>query len=174
MSQNLKSFLEGLEPTFEDVFDWPDGIRLRGRSYLTRLEPPAEYVSSVRAVVTRNNDVLVVTNANISHILPGGRLEPGESHESALRRELIEETGWEVERIEPIGFLHYRHLTPKPPDYRYPYPDFVQRVFTATAERLTDLKQEDDWELRWVDLETAYNIELPGGSLAFLKHVSLQ
>ncbi len=38
----------------------------------------------------------------------GGHLEPGESVEEALRREVTEETGWHVsEIVGPVGEYHY-------------------------------------------------------------------
>jgi 8-oxo-dGTP pyrophosphatase MutT (NUDIX family) len=170
---NIDSFLKGLDPVYEDTVDWPNDVQLCAHCYITLLTPPAEFVSSVRAVVVRGREVLVVTNPNINHILPGGRVEPKESHETALRRELIEETGWKIDRIEPIGFLHYRHLTPKPPDYQYPYPDFIQRVYTATAVRLTNQKLDDDWEeeSRWVDIRAASDLDMPEVSLTYLNHL---
>jgi hypothetical protein len=33
-----------------------------------------------------------------------------------------------------VGFTHFHHLTLKPDGYAYPYPDFLQAVYTATAE----------------------------------------
>ena len=33
--------------------------------------------------------------------LPGGRMEPGEDSEMAARREFLEETGYEIDRLEP-------------------------------------------------------------------------
>ncbi len=69
----------------------------------------------------------------LCHINPGGRREPGESVEATLQRELIEETGWAVRESKFFGFIHFRHLSPRPDAYPYPYPEFVQLLFVAEA-----------------------------------------
>lgn len=77
---------------------------------------------------------MVITDYNGEpHIIPGGRRELGEGLETALQREILEETGWQVGNTAVLGFIHFHHLTPKPDGYPYPYPDFVQVVYTAVA-----------------------------------------
>jgi hypothetical protein len=47
-----------------------------------------------------------------------------------------------------LGFLHLRHLAPKPDAYPYLYPDFFQLVYAARAERHDPAARlADDYEL---------------------------
>jgi 8-oxo-dGTP pyrophosphatase MutT (NUDIX family) len=147
MDDALDAFLAGRTPgTTEDV-EWGNGIRLRRAAYLGTVMPPAAVISSVRAIVLRDDAVLVAEDADgLRHILPGGRIEAGEPLDAALRREIAEEVGWQVADLAPLGFLHFRHLTPKPAGYRYPYPSFVQVVYVATAsDRVPEATLVDDY-----------------------------
>jgi 8-oxo-dGTP pyrophosphatase MutT (NUDIX family) len=103
-------------------------------AYLDAALPPLAYVSSVRGMVLREGDVLVFADADgTPRVLPGGRCVPGETLQATLRRELLEETGWTLGASAPLGFLHFRHLGPRRPGYRYPYPDFLQAVYAVEA-----------------------------------------
>ena len=57
--------------------------------------------------------------------MPGGQREPGETLEEALRREVREESGWLIDSVSILGFIHLEHLGPKPSGYRYPSPHFL-------------------------------------------------
>ena len=52
---------------------------------------------SVRAVIIRNNNLLLIHNQAIdTYVLPGGGVEDSETLEDALKREVLEETGYTV------------------------------------------------------------------------------
>jgi 8-oxo-dGTP pyrophosphatase MutT (NUDIX family) len=113
--------------------------------------PPLEYVTSVRGVVFRGNRVLVMRNRDEVHILPGGRREDGETLVETLVREVLEEAGWTLKVKEVLGFLHLRHLGPKPvgshQGFPYLYPDFVHVVFLSDAvEHRPKARIPDDYE----------------------------
>jgi 8-oxo-dGTP pyrophosphatase MutT (NUDIX family) len=108
--------------------------QLERRLYATPDRPPDALVSSVRAMVFRRGAVAVIRDPDgASHVMPGGRREAGESQADALAREIAEETGWRFESATYFGFLHFRHLSPKPEGYPYPYPDFFQTLHIVEA-----------------------------------------
>jgi len=109
---------------------WGDH-RLLMRLHACEALPDPALVTSVRAVVFRRGQVVVVTTPNERHIMPGGRLNSGEPLHEALKREVIEETGWRLGDPSLFAVLHFRHLTPRPPGHAYPYPDFLQPIFVA-------------------------------------------
>lgn len=135
MASSLEDFLQDLTPTATDAADWGD-IYLNIHLYLTpRMPDRRDLITSVRGIIFKGNEVLVLQDTDTTyHLLPGGQIESGESYESALRRELLEETGWTIKDPTYLGFAHLRHATPKPPQYPYPYPDFFHLMYAAHAD----------------------------------------
>jgi len=149
LQPDLAAFLARHTPRAEQQAVWGEGtIRLLISCYLSTELPPLKYVTSVRSLVFRDDSVLVLRNPDDTHIYPGGRREGGETLEETLRREILEEVGWEVTEISQLGFLHFQHLTPKPEGYLYPYPDFCHIVHMAKASHFVpNARVEDDYEL---------------------------
>ena len=137
MTDSLQKFLATLVPVSREEVSWLGGsMRLGLDAYVTAALPPLDYITSVRAILTtQEGRYALLRNSDGVHILPGGRREASESLEATLRRELVEETGCcSITVAHSLGFLHFHHLTAKPEDYPYPYPDFCQAVFAARGE----------------------------------------
>ena len=153
---------------------WGKGeISLTISSYLTCDEPPPHLVSSVRALVFRDESILLMHNVDGSHIHPGGRVEAGETHMDALRREIIEEAGVKITGVRRLGFIHLRHERPKPPNYPYLYPHFFWPIFVAEYDGDSKETQvEDDYELssEFVPLDELDRSALTAAELAYLDH----
>lgn len=67
-----------------------------------------EYKLNVRTagIIMHNNKILVHSNLENKHYaLLGGRIESGEDSEEAVKREILEETGKEIETIGYIGTI---------------------------------------------------------------------
>jgi len=154
-SNELQTFLAPLASRCQEFYDWPLA-RFEVHTYLHAHLPPEPFITSVRAVVLRNGtasgalssqterQVLVVQDPDGYHILPGGRREANETVIGTVQREVLEETGWQVIVEQPIGFKHFRRLTPKPPEITYPHPDFVQLIYAAEAKQYTPTAREID------------------------------
>jgi len=79
-------------------------------------EDPAERVMHVVCLVLVNGqgDVLTVRRPQGKRMagcweFPGGKVEPGESREEALRREIREELHLELEGLEPLPSVMHRY-----------------------------------------------------------------
>ena len=120
-------------------------LPLRIESYLGEADPPRSCVTSVRCLTFQSDRILLVRNPGGIHILPGGQLNGGEGYEEALRRVLLEETGWSISNPERIGFMHFHHLDSIPQESDDVSSDFVQLVYVSQADQhMPDAESVDD------------------------------
>ena len=167
----LNRLLAGSRLLCEEGIIWGPAVRFLVRAYATRAEPPIALVTSVRCIVFRGTDVLALMDREGGHIVPGGRREPGETLEQALRREVLEETGWAIGTPQQLGCIVFHHIDLPPPEYRAHYPHFVQVVYTAEAASYhPDLLRPDeiDGEARFLSLGDATRLRLSAYQQAFL------
>lgn len=94
--------------------------------------------------------------------IPGGHLEPGETPEAAMRREVMEEAGALLTDVQLLGYQRIRLLGDVPARYRYPYPDSYQVLYLARVAELVEFPDNEEagqraffassaaQELKWV------------------------
>ena len=169
----LVNYLASGHQLAEGLVVWGDDIRLKLTCCIGNKQPPLKCVSSVRAVVFRGDSMLVVRSKNHElYIIPGGRREKDESLEETLQREILEETGWTLKDLSMLGFMHFHHLTPRPEDYKYPYPDFIWPVYTAEADTYNpEIIEDDDYVLdsRFYSVDEILKLDIREGELELLK-----
>ena len=121
-------------------------------------EPWDDYAYTAQIVfcfLMRDGEILLIRRANEPYkgeiTIPGGRKKRGESLRCACKREMLEETGYILNRMEYAGILHaYRDGDSM--EYLSHY--FVCRDFEG------ELRESDEGELLWTDAEES--LRLPG------------
>ena len=74
--------------------------------------------------------------------IPGGIVDPGETPAEAAARELLEETGYRAERVEPLG-----HVNPNPALFENRCPTFLAPEVVRVAEIQNTQLEETSVEL---------------------------
>ena len=148
MEPELAAFLQRHTPVSQISTLWGNGtVPLVATSYLSQDLPSLAYITSVRAIMLKEDQVMVVRDPENYHILPGGRREANETLLDTLRRELQEETGWLLTNITQIGFIHFHSLAPRQPEFPI-HPDFMQVIYTGQAETYhPEAREQDGYEL---------------------------
>ena len=129
---------------------------------------------SVKGVVVHDRRVLLLLNERDEWDLPGGRPDPGEDFRAALRREVREETGLEVEVGAALDEHLFEVLPQKLPGH------FVRIVpFVCQLTRGSDVVlSHEHLETRWLPLielgETIAGHQLPKGYLGAIRQATSQ
>lgn len=123
----------------------------------------ADRIDIALAVPVRDGKLLVARRPPGAHLegaweFPGGKVEAGEDPAGAARRELEEETGLRVERLEPLVVLVHD------------YTDRPLRIHTYLAwDPEGEPRLEDGREWAWKSLAEVRELEMPEANRRILR-----
>lgn len=113
-------------------------------------EYPLAPLVGVGAVIVNEGRVLLVQRATEPALgrwsIPGGLIEVGEMLTEAVKREVREETGLEVETVELVELLDRIHRDGDRVRYHYVIADYLCRVVAGTLKAASDAAA-----VRWVE-----------------------
>ncbi|MDK2373255.1 MAG: NUDIX hydrolase [Candidatus Korarchaeota archaeon] len=138
----------------------------------TRREYPEVPLVGVGGVLLRNGRILLAKRKNEPGkglwSVPGGLVEPGETLEETVRREIREETGLEVEATRPI---HVAEVVERDEEgrikYHYVLVDYLCRVTGGVLRPGDDAK-----EVRWIPLERAKDLPLTSSTKKLIEELT--
>ena len=82
--------------------------------FVKDIERPTGTRFSTRCVLfNENNEICIIDSGKYGYRqIPGGGIDEGESIIDGLYREMLEEAGWQIEEVKPLGYIHeYRENT---------------------------------------------------------------
>lgn len=100
--------------------------------------PPLAAITSALALAFAGERILMTNLRQRGWDIPGGHLDPGETPEAAMRREVMEEAGALLTEVQLLGYQRIRLLGDVPAGYRYPYPDSYQVLYLARVAALVE------------------------------------
>ena len=117
---------------------------------------------ALKAIIVNEGKVLIVREAgtynegtNIGKWgVPGGRLKPGEHFAAALKREVSEEVGLEVELLRPVHIDEWRPVV-----HNEPWQIVATFILCKPLSSTIRLSEEHD-NYAWIDLQQAGSYEL--------------
>ena len=114
------------------------------------VEPSIRYSDrpTVKVVVKKDNKLIIIDEGT----LPGGGIDPGESDQDAITRELQEELGITVKGVQEVGtVVQYRNLINK----RYLVNGYTAELETEGGPTNPQSEREAQFTIQWFTLDEA-------------------
>jgi 8-oxo-dGTP diphosphatase len=115
----------------------------------------------VAACIVRDHQVLAVQRGYGGYRgwweFPGGKIEPGETHEEALARELFEELDATISVQEYLMTVDYE------------YPEFFLRMNCYLCSLDSSFTLNEHQDARWLGLDNLYSVKWLGADADVLK-----
>ncbi len=116
---------------------------------------------AVRGIVAKDEYLIfMIHTANGDYKFPGGGVEAGENHATALIREFIEETGYAISNmIQPIGEIIEQKQDTYEPDAYFVMKSYYYRcniIGNKQEQKLDAYEKELDFKAEYVPILDAY------------------
>jgi 8-oxo-dGTP diphosphatase len=136
------------------------GARLDGIVYIER---PGVY-----AVIENHDKQIALLETRNGYFLPGGGIDLGERELDALKREIMEETGYQVLELEEIGeAVEYSKADSDQRSYRIHSKFFKAQLGSKIAEGI-----EEDHRLVWLARGDAIRLLLRQGQVWAVQRIA--
>ncbi len=106
--------------------------------------PPRELITSALALAFHECNFLMTKLIERGWDIPGGHIEPGETPEQTMRREVMEEAAVELGSVRLLGYQQIRLLGDIPADYRYPHPESYQVFYIGHVTNILPFTPTDE------------------------------
>jgi ADP-ribose pyrophosphatase YjhB (NUDIX family) len=103
-------------------------------------------IGAMGVIVDENSRILLTLSKDRGWEPPGGFIEPDESLISALKREILEESAYEVKVLKITGI--YRCIREVP---------IISFCFLCAPDKLTDYQVEESLAVKWVNISQLEN-----------------
>jgi len=130
-------------------------------------EYPSRPIPAVGGLAVRDGKVLLVKRAKEPALgtwsIPGGAIRLGESLKDAVRRELKEETGLDVDPVEVVGVVERIFKVGEEVRFHYVIVDYACTVREGILRASSDAQ-----DARWFHWEEILDLDLPEDSLGII------
>lgn len=125
---------------------------------------------AVRALILKNDKLLMVSNNKGDIKFPGGGVEPNESYNIAIKREVKEETGYLISNVDSLaGIITERRIDIFDPEKLFEMRSYYY-ICNVSEEKskqsLDDYEAELEFIPRWVSINEAIKINLEAVKLS--------
>ena len=124
-----------------------------------------EVVLRARAVMINRDDEILLGYLDNTYQFPGGHVEKGEKLSETLYREVLEETGINIERKNYTPFYQVKYYSKNHDDsgvnryieFNY-YLIYTNERYDLTKRKLDQYEIDNNYELRYIKLDELYDV----------------